>query len=91
MLNEDFDEDEIVYGENIAFKKPKLGDDLINDNVTVPGSRDTPMYLSADDLRSAVQDFPLLLLFQIKNTKQKFQLSASSKRKCASKSVNMTV
>lgn len=53
---------------NIPFKKPKLGDDLIDDNVNVPGSRDTPMYLSAEDLRSAIQDSPLLPLFQIKNT-----------------------
>lgn len=47
---------------NIAFKKPKLGDDLIDDNVNVPGNRDTPMYLSAEDLRSAVQDSPRLPL-----------------------------
>ena len=51
---------------NIAFKKPKLDDDLIDDNVNVPGNRDTPMYLSAEDLRSAYKIPHFYLCFKLR-------------------------
>ncbi|XP_071144096.1 uncharacterized protein [Mytilus edulis] len=54
---------------NIVFKKPKQGENLLEDlNVNAPGVRDTPMYYSSQELRTAVEPSPLLPLFKIKGT-----------------------
>ncbi|CAG2215644.1 unnamed protein product [Mytilus edulis] len=54
---------------NIVFKKPKQGENLIEDlNVNAPGVRDTPMYYSSQELRTAVEQSSLLPLFKLKGT-----------------------
>ncbi|CAG2214421.1 PLG [Mytilus edulis] len=44
---------------NIVFKKPKQGENLLEEiNVNAPGVRDTPMYYSSQELRTAVEQSP---------------------------------
>ncbi|CAC5382265.1 unnamed protein product [Mytilus coruscus] len=54
---------------NIVFKKPKQGENLLDDfNVNAPGFRDTPMYCFSQELRTALEQSPLLHLFELKET-----------------------
>ena len=56
----------------MQFKKPKLGEDRLDgeDEINVPGTRDTPSFIiiSDEDFKSGIRNSHLIPLFDIKGT-----------------------
>ena len=63
MLNQDL-------FHTFSLKKQKLGEDILDDedDSNVPGTRDTPSFISDEDFKSGVRNSHLLPLFDIKGT-----------------------
>lgn len=54
---------------SIQFTKPKVGSDILeDDNDNIPGTRDTPTYLSDAEYKDSINNSHLLPLFNIKGT-----------------------
>jgi len=54
---------------NITFKKPKVGENILDNNDDyVPSIRETPLYTSDEEFKAEVRNSSLFKLFDIKGT-----------------------